>query len=404
MAKAANELDLASVRRKLNTPNVKKFWNNLFSSLSDDQKSILDKLISTQNLNCHIFTGSVAFRIGKSSVKTIRGYPNGFKAGFSAQLNAEKVFNAATFTSFSNVTKDKFVQIAAFYFLYEQPDRVKTESDQTEAAEGEQIALTKTKLKQLIKDQKQVRIKIGDQTYAIDDFSQVPGRGKADAIFSLNRSPVIFVSLKKGTRAGDFLQYGGSADLGIVGQNYSSFPEIVEFRSKIDKMFKAFGLKKKINGYDFNDLQKGSYFGFYLEDKVTACTTIFGKDFGSVNFGLNNCQVTIDGDLNFERVGKQLNTYNLVGEYHVTINPYTYNNKQQAISNFNPGELYKPVLFLQKSESQGLNQLGYLNARFNIWPNNKVASKGVENLNEIVDAIDSKDKTALKKLKSKYVK
>jgi hypothetical protein len=61
-------------------------------------------------------------------------------------------------------------------------------------------------------------------------------------------------------------------------------------------------------------------------------------------------------------------------------------------------------LFVQKSESQGLNQLGYLNARFNIWPNNKVASKGIKNLNEIVDAIDSKNKKAIEALKSKYVK
>lgn len=405
MAKAANELDLSKIKQKLNRPNIKKYWMGVFNNFTKEEKNVIDKLVATENLNCHIFAGSVTFRIGgKSSIKTVRGYASGFKAGFGTNLNAEKVFNAASFTSFNRINKQNFVHAVAFYFLYNHFSRVKTESDKTEAAEGEQISLTKSKLKQLMKDTKEVRIKVGDQMYLIDDFQQVTTRSKADAYFSYKRNPVIFLSLKKGKSAGDFQQYGGLVDLGIRGESYNSFPDIKVFRSYIDTMFKAFGLKSKSGSYDFNDLKKGSFFGFYLKNIATASKPIFGKDFGDANFGFDNCQATIDGDLNFKRVGKQANTYELIGEYHITLNPYVFKDKTTAIKKFNPGKMYKPVLFVQKSESQGLNQLGYLNARFNIWPNNKVASKGVENLNNIIVAIESSNSRELKALKEKYVK
>ena len=401
MAKGKNELNIDAVQKKLNAPASKKFWSKVFATLPTEKTKIIEKLLKTQNLNCHIFEGSVAFRMGKSSIKTIPGYPSGFKSGFSANSNAKDVFESSSYTAFNNVNKQNFVQIAAFYFLYKDPKRVKTESDKTEAAEGEQIALTKTKLTALLKDSKQINLKIGNEQYTVDNFEQVSTRSKTDAYFSLQRKPVVFLSLKKGKAAGDFQQYGGLMDLGIRGENYDGFPDIVEFRNHIDNMFSAFGLKRKNGKYDFNDLKIGSYFGFYLSNTTTACKAIFGKDFGLTNFGLDNCHAAVDGDLNFKRVGRQLNTYELDGEYHITLNPYTYSNR---ISSFKPDEIYRPVLFVQKSESQGLNQLGYLNARFNIWPNNKVATKGRENLDEIIFAVKSKNKKAIYNLKNKYVK
>lgn len=401
MAKGKNELDISAVKKKLNTPAAKKFWSKVFDTLPSDKNKILQKLISANNITCHIFEGSVAFRIGKSSIKTISGYPSGFKSGFSSNSNAKDVFDTSNFTTFNTISKQNFVQIAAFYFLYKDSNRVKTESDNTEAAEGEQIALTKTKLKALLKESNQMKINVGNKEYTIDNFEQVSTRSKSDAYFSFQRKPLIYISLKKGKAAGDFQQYGGLMDLGIRGENYTEFPDIVEFRSHIDNMFSAFGLKKKSGKYDFNDLKVGSYFGFFLSNPTTACKAIFGKDFGSTNFGLDNCHATIDGDLNFKRVGRQLNTYALDGEYHITLNPYTYSTR---VGVFKPDDIYKPVLFVQKSESQGLNQLGYLNARFNIWPNNKVATKGRENLDEIISAVKLKNKKAIHELKTKYVK
>lgn len=401
MAKGKNELDINSVKKKLNTPAAKKFWGKVFNTLPNDKNKILQKLINTSGITCHIFEGSVAFRIGKSSIKTISGYPSGFKSGFSSNSNAKDIFDTSNFTSFNTISKQNFVQIAAFYFLYKDSNRVKTESDNTEAAEGEQIALTKTKLKALLKESNQIKIKVGNEEYTVDNFEQVSTRSKSDAYFSFKRKPLIYISLKKGKVAGDFQQYGGLMDLGIRGDNYTEFPDIVEFRNHIDDMFSSFGLKRKNGKYDFNDLKVGSYFGFFLSNPTTACKAIFGKEFGSTNFGLDNCHATIDGDLNFKRIGKQLNNYTLDGQFHITLNPYTYSTRASV---FKPDDIYKPVLFVQKSESQGLNQLGYLNARFNIWPNNKVATKGRENLDEIISAIKSKNKKSIYQLKAKYVK
>lgn len=401
MAKGKNELDINAVKKKLNTPAAKKFWDKVFNTLPDNKNKILEELITTSNITCHIFEGSVAFRIGKFSIKTISGYSSGFKSSFSSNSNAKDIFDTSNFTAFNTISKQNFVQIAAFYFLYKDPNRVKTESDNTEAAEGEQIALTKTKLKALLKEANQIKIKVGNEEYTIDDFQQVSTRSKSDAYFSFKRKPLIYISLKKGKAPGDFQQYGGLMDLGIKGADYAEFPDIVEFTNHIDNMFSSFGLKKKNGKYDFNDLQAKSYFGFLLPNPTTACKAIFGKEFGSTDFGLNNCHAAIDGDLSFKRVGKQLNNYALDGEFHITLNPYTYSTRA---SEFKPDDIYKPVLFVQKSESQGLNQLGYLNARFNIWPNNKVAKKGRENLDEIISAIKLKNKKTIYELKTKYIK
>ena len=408
MAKQANELDLSVVKRKLSNLTAKQNWEKIFNSLTPTHSKYLQVLSTNKSVNCHIFSGSIAFRIGKSSVKSLQDYPTGLKGGIPSGKNCNDVFLNTHYSSALNVTKDKFIIVAAHYFILNHFDRVKTESDKTEAAETEQVIKTQDKLKQIIKEFGEIRLKIGDNIYQVDKFDQVSGRPKADAVFSFKGKPVVFLSLKKGSKPANFQQYGGIGDLDIKGADVSQYPVIKSFTESIDKIFEAFDIKKNVtNKYDFNYFEKGAYFGQIVSDPIIGCKVMFGKDFGtnangSQVFGVNNCNATIDGDIIFRNVNKTLNTFELDGEYHISINPYEY--KKVKLPVFNENDIYSPVMFFAKSESQGLNQLGYENVRFNIWPKNEVATRSIMNFKEIMAAINSRDTRKINDLRSKYVK
>lgn len=401
MAKLKNELDIPAVVRKLKSTTIKKEYEKIIFKLSNEQLKIIKTLSSNKSIKCCIFTNSIAFRIGKSSIKTIPGYGSGFKGGIPSGKTSNVVFLDNISSSNFAINKDKLVLLAAYFFLYNHPDRVITESDKTEAAETEQVNLTQGSLKALIKENGDVKLKIGNNVYQIDEFKQVSGRPKADATFNYKGKPVIFCSLKKGNKPGAFQQYGGIADLGIKDDNLSGYPDIKEFQNKIISIFEAFKLKKNKSGrYDFNDFKKGAYFGYLLKDVNTACKVIFGKDYGSTSFGLNNCNITIDGDIVFNRVSKGI--YELDGTYHKSVNPFEF--KPKKALKFSPTDIYSPVLFVSKSESQGLNNLGFSNVRFYIWPKNGPATAGIEKLNNILDVIKSKNASKILELKKELLK
>lgn len=407
MAKQANELDLSLVKRKLSNPVIKQNWEKIFNSLTQTQAKYLQTLSSNKSVNCHIFSGSIAFRIGKSSIKSLQDYPSGFKGGIPTGKTAIDIFINTAYLPTLSVTKDKFIVVAAHYFLLNYFDRVKTESDKTEAAETEQVIRTQDKLKEVIKEFGELKLKIADNVYTVDKFEQVAGRPKADAVFSFKGKPVVFVSLKKGGKPADFQQYGGLTDLDIRGEEYSRYPDIEKFRKRIVNIFEAFDIKKNIAGkYDFSVFKEGAYFGQVVEDNLTASKVMFGKDFatnsnGGKIFGLNNCNATIDGDILFNKVNKTLNVYELSGNFHITINPYEY--KVHKYPSLDVNDVYTPVLFIQRSTAQGLNQLGFANARFNIWPKNIPASKGIININEIELAIKTQNSSKLDELKKRYI-
>ena len=400
MAKLSNELDLVAVQAKL-TKSTKANWEKVFAKFTDTQQKVLDKLISDKAVNCHIFTGSVTFRNASGSVKNLPIKPTGFKGGMSKSQTAIDVFLKTVYTSSfdPSVSVDKFIIACAFYFLIYQPNRVKTESDKTEAAEGQQVKATQSVLKLLLKEQGEIRLKIGDNYYTIDEFDQyTAGRPKADATFKYKGTDVVFLSLKKGSKAGDFQQYGGSTDLGLTTANMNQFPEVQEFANKIESVCAGLSLNKTINGYDFWDLKKGAYFGYPLRDPKVAATVMFGKDFGSTKFGINNCNCTIDGDIVFKKT-KSANTFELTGQYHISINPYEYKTPQYPV--YSETDIYAPILFLAKANN--VNHIGFIHARFYIWPQNNSAKTGIKNLEDAITAFESKDPTRIHAIKIKYL-
>lgn len=402
MAKVANELDLTQVKLKL--ASNKKIWEQILLRFTPEQEKIAKKLLENTSVNCHIFAGSLAFRIGKSSIKTVGGYASGLKASFANGKTAKDVFLTAKYDAKSfTFTKDNFVIALAFFFLYNDFNRVKTESDKTEQAETEQILTTQTALDKIIKQRGGCHLMIGKSVYQVDGFHQIGGRPKADAYFSFKGKTVVWVSLKKGSFAGNFQQYGGIQDLGIKGTEFQQYPDIVKFVNKVTKVFESFGLKKDGQGrYDFNNFKKGSNFGAILTDPLTACKVIFGKDFGG-NFGENNVNITIDGDIVFKPVSGKTNVYEIDGTFHASINPKE-TGKQVSSMKFDPTDVYSPVMLLVKSEAQGLNNLGFSNVRFYIWPNNSIAGGYAKNLDSIIKTLQGGNKELIKGLRDQMVK
>jgi hypothetical protein len=400
MAKFENELDLDKARKE-----ILKKKNLIHSSIGVDKdlQNAIDALIAKKEVMCYIFAKSVAFRIGKSSVKSIKGFSSGFKASFGKNKEAKDIFKSTI--TFGDSKTDK-VLLAACYFLIYHSDRTKSESDKTEAVESEQVVQTNAKLKKLIKEYGSVQLKVGDQTFEVDSFSQVSGRPKADMVFSLKDKDVVFVSHKKGSKPGDFQQYGGFAsDLGIKTEaDINKHPLIKEFVEDIHSIFKAFNLKKDANDrYDFNNLVKGSNFARLLDDEDMANTVMFGKDFSTRKVGLDNCSILIDGDIIFKPIkGKSLNVFELEGSYHSTINPCLL--KRKPTFKLDKNDIYAPVMFLIKSEQQGLNQGGFSNVRAVIWPNNTVSQGYCKKLDETLKIVKSKNKEKIAALRKDMVK
>lgn len=393
MAKLQNELDISAAIK--NARANEKNWNKVFINLSPVQKKALQTLVNNTSVKCLIFAQSIAFRIGKSSIKTIPSYNTGFKGGIPARKTASDMFLNTSVTSNFNVTKDSFVFVAAVYFLLNYPDRVSTESDKTEAAESAQISFANNKFKSLIKEYGSVRLMVGDSIYEVDKFTQATGRAKADAYFSYKGTPLIFLSLKNGGKPANFQQYGGIKDLGISGDNFSEYPEIQTYVEEINSIFESLMLSKSNSGkYDFNAFKKGTYFGKFIKNKIVAGKVIFGKNFGDRKFGMDNCNATIDGDLVFKPVKGKLNIFELDGEFHISVNPKEYKVAKQL--SLKEGDIYSPVMMMVKSESQGLSSLGFSNVRFYIWPNNSAASLGRSKFNKALDLIKDGDINTLK--------
>jgi hypothetical protein len=404
MAKFDNELDLKKAKTAYMKKDTKMFLDAVFADNKIAQQTI--QKLKTGNATCYIFAKSVAFRVGKGSIKSIPNYATGFKTSFPGTKLAKDIFYSGNVPSLRPLGKTDLVLFCAMYYLIYHNDKVKSESDSTEAAETEQVVQTQEVLNKIVKEYGSVKLVVGKKTYDVDTFHQVAGRPKADMTFNYKGNPVIFVSHKKGGKPGDFQQYGGfAADLGISTKAEAArVPEIHKFITEIEEVCVALGLKKDGNGrYDFNALKKGSNFAKLIHDSKVAYTVMFGKDYSSGTLGLNNCSILIDGDIMFKPVkGKGLNVFKLEGSYHTTLNPILETTPKPFKSDAN--DIYSPAMFIMKSEAQGLNQAGFSNVRAVIWPNNAVIKGYSKKFDDLYAAVKSKNKQQLAEFRKELLK
>jgi hypothetical protein len=381
-----------------------------FSLINSTETRTREKILKTitefdkvQQLNVTIFPKSFAFRVGTSSKNVISSYPMGFKGDLKDQTQFVTLLKKLESNKSSIILNDlDFKNLVLLYFLLYRSGKVKYGEDKTLKAETATITQTLSKMRTIMSDRDYLYIQIGKEQYMVDDFKKISGVPKADAAFYFRNNPVIFCSLKNGGQPGNFQQYGGwPVDLGIKNRDdVKKYPVVEKFVTKVENIFKSLGLKPDSNNsYDFNQLKKGSNFADFLDDPELAYRVIYGKDYGSTNWGINNVQILLDGDIIF----KPLNGYyTLEGSFHTDINPKLTNN-QKSFS-IDQHDIYTPVMMLAKSESQGLNQGGFKNVRAYVFPNNKVAKSYMAKTNKIQDIISRGDKTEIQNLKNELVK
>jgi len=403
MAKFENDLDLKRAKREIT--KVKKAFETRIGKDKSLLK-IIDTLEKNNRIGCFIFSKSIAFRIGKSSIKTIAGFTTGFKSSFPGSGLAKQFFLPIKLPPVSpNYSKTDKVFLTACYFLLNEFKRVKSESDKTEAVESEQVLKVQNDLKKLIKEYGSVRLVVGKETYDVDDFKQVPGRPKADMIFTHKNQPRVFVSHKKGNMPAAFQQYGGfAADLGIKDiDTAKKYPEVFKFLTDVNTVLKGLGVSKdNTDRYDLNDLRKGSNMARLIKDEKVAMTVMYGKNYSTGVIGLDNCSILIDGNIVFKPKPKKLNTFDLQGSFHTSINPRLMKTKKSFFSS--SSDVYSPVMFIMKSEQQGLKQAGLTNARAVIWPNNKVAQTYIKQFNTMFKGVKSENRDIIKSLQEEYKK
>lgn len=325
----------------------------------------------------YIFAKTLSYRIGRSSVKTIEGFKSGFKASFKNSNEEILDINNA-----SSASKRSQVILFALWVAANQPKSISTEVDASEKQETEETIRTQASIENILTDLEAdfITLVLGRSQYNVDGFRQIDGRPKADMAFTYKGKDVVFVSHKLGSKAADFQQYGGfTSDLGYLRNSRSS--NIVKGSSAdyINKFFEEVDLilanvykltPDKDGVYDLGKTSRGTNFAKPIEDDNISGIVMFGSDYPTGKFGLNNCHVLIDGNINLKMIEHGIYELdrNASDTYHVMVNPSVRGSKDR----FPKKAPYQPMMFIMRSSAQGLKQGGFLNARAVIWPRNKI--------------------------------
>ena len=399
-SKYQNDLDLKKVASEVKKNSA------LISYHLSNQKTLKEntlKLFKDKKVECLIYATTITFRVGKGSVKGLKGHTAGYKVSGKNSIQLLIPLKLPSKTT-KTLSKENEVVLTAAYFLMHDPKRVKTESDKTEKVETEQVLKVQNDLKKIVKEYGRVRLQVGDTIYDVDSFNQVTaGRPKADMTFNFKGNPVIFVSHKKGSKPADFQQYGGFvSDLGIKSlEDTKKYPGIYKFMMEVDHVLNVLGVSKKDGLHDLKNTRSGFIMADFVKDERVVYITKFGKDYYTKRMGLNNCSILIDGDVLFKPVkGKGANVFKLDGSFHSEPNPELLRSKKPYKVDVN--SKYSSVFFITRSTAQGLKQVNFYNARTVIWPNNDVASNYMKKYKEIRDAVYSKNKTRIKAIQELY--
>lgn len=331
------------------------------------------------NSHIVIYAKSISFRIGKSSVKTIIGFENGFKCSYKNIIDHNILDKV-------KLSKEDILLIFLYKILIIDRTRIYTESDKTEKQESAETIRTIHQINNLMSDKGYLDIILHNNIIRIDGFRQLDGRPKADMSFTYKGKDVIYVSHKLGSCAGNFQQYGGlSNDLGYTkNKRISSIVtgdqhlEILNFLENVDHISHKLGAKCVDNMYDIGSLKKGNNFAKKLENIELSKMCMFGNEYQYGALNENNVHIIIDGNIQFI---KEQDCYRVDGTYHTMINPII--TEYFEIDN----EIYSPMIFVMRSSAQGLNQGGFINARVVIWPNNNSIQKYVIHYTENMELL-----------------
>lgn len=124
------------------------------------------------------------------------------------------------------------------------------------------------------------------------DFNMIDNQGNA----------VVFISHKKASYKGaspdDFMRWGGFVE-------YKDHPEVKLFTEKLVEFLQKNNLTQ---------IPPATKFIKEIVDNTLAQKLVYGKDYGSEKFGINNITIAIQGDVKLEK--QDDGSYNLTGEHY----------------------------------------------------------------------------------------
>lgn len=396
MSRHSNKLDIrtAARRARIDSRRIAKFHRD-----NPGAARRCREVHRNPSVLCCIFDKSVAFRIGRRSIKSIKGWPKGYKS--ASRARAHRLFESTPKYRRGPCSRETEIEMAARYFLMRSPDRVRTVTDPSDRAESEELDRLKRTLKCLVAKSRgeYINLSVAEIIVAVDGVQAVPGTRKADMAFTYRGSPVLHISHKMGSRPGDFRQYGGFVvDMGLRDRkDFDLLPEKNEvrcFRKDVEIACQRLGLRRNRNGLlDFSGLRPGAVFArtFRRLESRECMSAVFGHAFESATGGPDCVDVLIDGSIELFELGGD--TYELRGGFHLVAHPRIGYGKP------NLPAPYSPTMLVMRSPSKSLHQAGFANCRAVVWPLNRWAGRGIDQL----EAVLSAGPAELKRLRKRFV-